>query len=178
MHRAVFLDRDGVINEVLTNRIRFVNKPKDFYLLPGVAQAIKWLNQEGYLVFVVTNQGGIGLGYMSEDMLEAIHQYMKQKLEESGAFVDGIMYCSHKPHEGCPCRKPKAYMLETLAEKHDVNLEQSYMIGDREPDIQAGQKAGCTTILVHARDDQTFGAAKVCADLKTAVSWILDGMKE
>lgn len=177
MQRAVFLDRDGVINEVLTKRVRFVNKPNDFYLLPGVEEAIKQLN-ETFFVFVVTNQGGIGLGYMREDMLDTIHHYMKQKLEMGGAFVDDIMYCSHKPHAECPCRKPKAFMLETLAKKYNVDLEQSYMIGDREPDIQAGKVAGCTTILVHSRDHQTFGAEHVCADLKSAVSWILEENKE
>ncbi|TSB47332.1 D-glycero-alpha-D-manno-heptose-1,7-bisphosphate 7-phosphatase [Alkalicoccobacillus porphyridii] len=173
MNQAVFLDRDGVINEVLSNRVRFVNRPSDLYLLTGVGESIRQFNEAGFTILVVTNQGGVGLGHMSEEQVETIHTSMKEKLSQDGAVIDDIMYCSHKPNSDCPCRKPKAYMLEKLAEKHQINLRESIMVGDREPDILAGQNAGCRTVLVHARTKQSFGADLVCKDLKAAVPWIL-----
>lgn len=172
-NQAVFLDRDGVINEVLTDRVRFVNHPNDFYLLNKVGDAIRQLNQAGYLVFVVTNQGGVGLGHLSENQLEDIHERMKGKLSQDGARIDDIMYCSHKPHSDCPCRKPKAYMLQELASKHHVHLKESIMVGDREPDIIAGKNAGCHTVLVHARKSYSYDADLVCEDLYAAIPWIL-----
>ena len=173
MNQAVFLDRDGVINEVLSHRVKFVNKPKDFYLLKGVGPAIKRLNEAGFLVFVVTNQGGIGLGYMTEERLNMIHQTMTDQIAEFGAVIHDISYCSHKPQADCPCRKPKAYMLEQLAKEHKVDIGKSIMVGDREPDILAGKKAGCQTVLVNAREEETYGADAVFSDLEHAVPWIL-----
>lgn len=148
MKKAVFLDRDGVINEVLSNRVKFVNKPEHLYLLDGVGEGIKILNDSGFLVFVVTNQGGVGLGFMKESMLNKIHEKMKEVIRESGGEIDDISYCPHKPHAGCACRKPEPEMIHKLAEKHQVNLKESYMIGDRDVDIFAGKKAGTKTILI------------------------------
>ncbi|WP_263706094.1 D-glycero-alpha-D-manno-heptose-1,7-bisphosphate 7-phosphatase [Shouchella tritolerans] len=173
MKQAVFLDRDGVINEVLSKRVKFVNDANDFHLLDGVAEAIRFFNKAGFLVFVVTNQGGIGLGYMKEKKLERIHEKMQADLKVLGAKIDDVAYCPHKPNEGCPCRKPKAYLLEKLAEKHHVDLSKSVMVGDREPDIRAGQKAGCQTVLVHARTNDDFQADARYPDLRAAVPWIL-----
>ncbi|WP_226668398.1 D-glycero-alpha-D-manno-heptose-1,7-bisphosphate 7-phosphatase [Metabacillus litoralis] len=148
MNKAVFLDRDGVINEVLSNRVKFVNKPEQMYLLEGVGEAVKLLNDAGYFVFVVTNQGGVGLGYMKEEMLLKVHEKMKHDIEEYGGKIDDIIYCPHKPHAGCACRKPEPEMLHQLAKKHNVNLNESFMIGDRDVDIQAGKQAGTNTILI------------------------------
>ena len=172
--QAVFLDRDGVINEVLTKRVKFVNKPSDLYLLDGVAESIKMLNESGFLVFVVTNQGGIGLGYMTEEMLKTIHTDLQNKLAKQGAKIDDISYCSHKPNSDCPCRKPKAFMLQKLAATHNVDLSRSIMVGDREPDILAGKEAGCQTVLVHSRSTYSYGADVVFQDLKNALPWILE----
>ncbi|WP_054709513.1 HAD family hydrolase [Bacillus sp. JCM 19041] len=177
MNQAVFLDRDGVINEVLTKRVKFVNKPSDFYLLDGVGEAIRLINDAGFFVFIVTNQGGVGLGYMKESMLSSIHKKMVKEFASLGAKIDGVAYCPHKPHEGCPCRKPEAQMIHELAEKHDISLHTSIMVGDREPDIQAGQKAGCQTVLVNARGEEDFGADAVFSSLFAAVPWILDQRK-
>lgn len=146
--KAIFLDRDGVINEVLTKRVKFVNKPSQFFLLPGVGEAIKMFNDYGYLVFVVTNQGGIGLGYMKEEQLEKVHDKMKHDLKQFGATIHDIAYCPHQPKEGCACRKPNAKMITDLAKAYEVNLAESYMIGDRDVDILAGKKAGTKTVLV------------------------------
>ncbi|MFB4211580.1 D-glycero-alpha-D-manno-heptose-1,7-bisphosphate 7-phosphatase [Shouchella sp. JSM 1781072] len=174
MNRAVFLDRDGVINEVLTKRVKFVNKPDDFHLLKGVALAIKQLNEAGLFVFVVTNQGGVGLGFLKEEMLLRIHDKMINDLEEKEAKIDDVAYCVHKPKAGCLCRKPGTQMIRDLAQKHHIDLKRSVMVGDREPDIEAGRAAGCKTILVGERYQGDFGADAMVKSLQKAVPWILD----
>lgn len=148
MQKAIFLDRDGVINEVLSKRVKFVNKPEQFYLLDGAAEGIKLLNDKGFLVFVVTNQGGVGLGFMKEEMLLKVHEKMVKDIMKSGGKIDDIIYCPHKPNAGCACRKPEPEMLIRLAKKHQVSLSDSYMVGDRDVDILAGKQAGTKTILI------------------------------
>lgn len=171
MNIGIFLDRDGVINEVLSQRVKFVNKPSDFYLLDGVGEAIKRFNDMRTKVFVVTNQGGIGLGYMKESALKAVHEKMKDDLAEFGAAIDDIAYCPHKPKAGCACRKPEPQMLVDLAEKHDIDLEASYMVGDREPDIEAGRKAGTKTVLIGGRDKDKAKADMYFSDLLSFAMW-------
>lgn len=175
MQEAVFLDRDGVINEVLSHRVRFVNKPSDFYLLEGVGEAIKSLNNMGFKVFVVTNQGGVGLGYMKESALEEVHQKMRDDLAAFGARIDDIAYCPHKPRASCACRKPGAQMLFDLAEKHGVSLRKSYMVGDRDQDIEAGKRAGTKTVLVGIREETKGEADMKFKDLLTFTKWLIDG---
>lgn len=174
MKSAIFLDRDGVINEVLSRRVKFVNRPSDFYLLPGVGEAISQLNNAGYKLFVVTNQGGIGLGYMKESTLKAVHEKMKEDLAEFGAEIDDVAYCPHKPHAGCACRKPEPQMLIDLATKHDVDLKKSYMVGDRDPDIEAGRKAGAKTVLVGKREGIRVEADMYFGDLLAFARWLTD----
>jgi D-glycero-D-manno-heptose 1,7-bisphosphate phosphatase len=172
MERAVFIDRDGVINEYR----RPVNTIADFYLIKTVPQAIKLLNEAKFKVFVVTNQGGIGLGFMEESHLLEIHHYMKQKIyEKSGGLIDDISYCPHKPKAGCPCRKPNSLLLENLAEKHGISLSDSFMIGDRESDIIAGMRAGTKTIFI---GDESENATVCKASLLDAVEWILATVTE
>jgi len=174
MNQAVFLDRDGVINEVLTHRVKFVNKPEDFYLLDGVGEAIHKLNKNGYKVFVVTNQGGIGLGYMKEKMLKKVHQKMKSDLRAFNALIDDIAYCPHKPYEGCACRKPKPKMIIDLADKHGIQLSGSYMVGDRKPDIEAGKDAGVKTVLVGNRKEEKDKEDMYFPDLLTFSKWLTE----
>jgi D-glycero-D-manno-heptose 1,7-bisphosphate phosphatase len=169
MQKAVFLDRDGVINEVLSKRVKFVNKPEQLYLLEGAAEGIKLLNDSGFLVFVVTNQGGVGLGFMKEEMLITIHEKMKKDIAKAGGKIDDISYCPHKPHAGCACRKPEPEMLHQLAKKHQVDLKESYMIGDRDVDIFAGKKAGTKTILI---GDQEGLADYRFSSLYEAAQWL------
>lgn len=152
LKRAVFLDRDGVINEVLSKRVKFVNKPEQMHLLEGVGEGIKLLNDCGFLVFVVTNQGGIGLGYMKEEMLTEVHEKMIKDIREFGGEIHDIIYCPHKPHAGCVCRKPEPEMIHRLAIKHEVSLKDSFMVGDRDVDIMAGKQAGTNTILIGMED--------------------------
>ncbi|MCP8615762.1 D-glycero-alpha-D-manno-heptose-1,7-bisphosphate 7-phosphatase [Salirhabdus salicampi] len=172
MSKAMFLDRDGVINEVLTNRVKFVNKPKDFYFLDGVGEAIKLFNDSGYKVFVVTNQGGIGLGHMKESDLHKVHDKMREDLKEYGAVINDIAYCPHKPHANCPCRKPKPKMILDLAEKYDIDVKQSFMVGDREADILAGKRAGTKTVLIGNREEVNIEADAVFSDLLSVANWL------
>ncbi|QKY70747.1 HAD-IIIA family hydrolase [Lentibacillus sp. CBA3610] len=172
MNKGMFLDRDGVINEVLSERVKFVNRPRDFYLLEGVGEAVKIFNDMGYYVFIVTNQGGIGLGYMKVDALTDIHNKMEADFGEFGAVIDDIAYCPHEPHANCPCRKPKPQMILDLAEKHNVNLSESYMAGDRAPDIEAGNQAGTKTVLVGGRNEHTVKADWYFPDLMSFADWV------
>ena len=174
MKRAVFLDRDGVINEVLTKRVKFVNNPKQLYFLPGVEEAIKSLNEHFDYVFVVTNQGGIGLGYMKEKQLHKIHDFMVAELKKKGATIHEVAYCPHKPKAGCECRKPNSKMIVDLGEKYNIDLEKSYMVGDTDRDIIAGKKAGTKTVFLGKRDPL---ADAVFPNLKEAAQWIIRDIK-
>lgn len=172
MKKAIFLDRDGVINEVLSDRVKFVNTPADFHLLDGVGEAIRRLNEAAYQIFVVTNQGGIGLGYMKAEDLISIHEKMYADLAIYGAKIDDLMYCPHKPKAGCSCRKPHPQMLVQLAKKHKINVANSYMIGDRAPDMKAGQYAGTKTVLVGNRKEDVE-ADMSFPDLRAFSNWLV-----
>lgn len=144
--RAVFLDRDGTIAE----DVNYCRRPEDFRLLPWAAEAIAVLNRAGMPVVVVTNQSGIARGYFDWETLQAIHDKMRAELAGAGARVDAIYVCPHHPGDGCPCRKPKPGLLVRAASDLGIDLGASYMIGDREMDVLAGQACGCTTILVRS----------------------------
>jgi D-glycero-D-manno-heptose 1,7-bisphosphate phosphatase len=172
MNRAVILDRDGVIND---NRHQpNVNHPEDLILFDFAAEAIRQLNQQGFLVLVATNQGGVGLNYMTKDALEAIHQEMMDRLKSQGAVIDGIAACTHAPRAGCNCRKPRPGLLYQLQRHFDVDLRKSYMVGDRQSDIDAGRAAGTKTVFVlSGADKECRGADHVCRNLLEAVDWII-----
>lgn len=148
--KAVFLDRDGTINKY----VGFLMKPEEFELLPGVAEAIKLINSSGYLAIVVTNQPVIARGDVTWAGMEEIHNKMETELGKNGAYVDAIYFCPHHPHKGfegeveelkidCDCRKPKPGMLLKAAEDYNIDLSQSYMIGDTDSDVEAGKAAEC-----------------------------------
>lgn len=148
MFQGVFLDRDGVINEVLTKRVKFVNKPGDFHFLTGALEGIRMLTEADFKLFVVTNQGGVGLGYMKNQMLEKIHLHMVNEIGVAGGKIEEVAACIHKPHEGCLCRKPGPKMIVDLAKRHTIDLPRSFMIGDRDVDIEAGKAAGTRTVFI------------------------------
>ncbi|RAL24064.1 D-glycero-beta-D-manno-heptose-1,7-bisphosphate 7-phosphatase [Thermoflavimicrobium daqui] len=167
MNKAVFLDRDGVINEVQTKRVKFVNHPSDLYIINGVPEAIAKIRELGYMTFIVTNQGGVGLGYISEKMLDKIHKRLKRELLKlnASAVINDIAVCIHRPNEGCNCRKPNSGMILNLAEKFAINLSESYMIGDMETDVMAGKKVGCKTVFIGETNNTQ--ADYICPDLRT-----------
>ena len=153
--KAIFLDRDGTINKY----VGFLRRPEEFELIDGVAEAVKKINQSGYLAIVVTNQPGIARGEATFEGLETIHNKMETLLGKEGAYLDGIYFCPHHPHKGyegevkelkieCDCRKPKPGMLLKAAEDFNIDLSESYMVGDGENDIRAGKSSGCKTVLV------------------------------
>ena len=157
--KAVFLDRDGTIN-VYKGFLRNVD---DFELIKGIGGAIRAINEQGYLVVVVTNQPVIARGELRKEGLEEIHNRMETELGEEGAYLDGIYVCPHHPHKGyegeiaelkfdCGCRKPKPGLLLRAAENLNISLEESWMVGDSENDIKAGRAAGCRTALIGAGD--------------------------
>lgn len=170
-HRGVFLDRDGVLNQAYG--FRPPNNVSELRLLPGAAEAVRYLHQGGMKVFVVTNQGGVGLGYMTPQELDAIHRKLLAEIEQAGGHIDEIMACIHKPKEGCSCRKPKPGMLTALAAKYNIDLGKSFMVGDREVDIEAGMAAGTTTILIETENVPTK-ADHICDSLSTAAQLILE----
>ena len=153
--KAIFLDRDGTINKY----VGFLRNIDDFELIDGVAEAIRKINESGYLAIVVTNQPVIARGEVSFNELEEIHNKMETLLGKEGAYLDAIYYCPHHPHKGyegerpelkidCDCRKPKPGMLLKAAEDFNIDLSQSWMIGDGQNDVVAGINAGCKTVLI------------------------------
>jgi len=151
--RAIFLDRDGVLNVEKT----FVLSPADMELYPQVGEAVKKINESPFLAIVVTNQSAVARNYITEQELGLIHQELRRQLDTAGAYLDGIYYCPHRevlaetPQNrdyimDCECRKPKPGMLLQAARDFDLDLKASYLIGDSVRDIEAGKMAGCTTI--------------------------------
>jgi len=146
--RVVFLDRDGVINKK-PEYGDYVKTWQEFEFLPGAVEAIKLLKDRGYKIFIVSNQAGIGRGLMTEQNLKEIHDNMIKEIEKQGASIDGIYYCFHEMSENCDCRKPKPGLLIKAAEENNIDLARVIFIGDDEKDEQAGQAAGCQTILLN-----------------------------
>lgn len=154
--KAIFIDRDGTIN-VYKGFLRNIN---DFELISKVGEAIKIINESGFLAIVITNQPVIARGEISWNELEEIHNKMETELGKFGAYIDGIYYCPHHPHKGykgervelkieCDCRKPKPGMLLKAAEDFNIDFSHSFMVGDSENDIKAGIAAGCKSILLN-----------------------------
>ncbi|MFZ2948794.1 MAG: D-glycero-beta-D-manno-heptose 1,7-bisphosphate 7-phosphatase [Desulfuromonadaceae bacterium] len=180
MKRAVFLDRDGTINI----EKEYLYQAVDFEFIPGAAEAIRLLNQAGIMVVVVTNQSGVARGYYTEDDVENLHRHIDRELERRGAHVDVWLYCPHHPAGRgsyalpCNCRKPLPGMLLDAAARHDIDLENSTMIGDKLADIEAGMGAGCRTVLVRtgygAETEHCVGPlTTICDDLLSAVKCLL-----
>jgi len=145
MKKAVFLDRDGVINK---ERKDYVKSVKEFQILDNISKAIKMLKEEGFLVIVITNQSAINRGLISIETLNEIHNYLQKILKENNTSIDDFYFCPHRPDENCQCRKPNPGMLVKAAQEHDIDMNQSFMIGNSLTDIQAAQKSGCKGILL------------------------------
>ncbi|MBS4539534.1 HAD family hydrolase [Clostridium sp. D2Q-11] len=165
MQKVLFLDRDGVIND---NSRKHVNKPEDLIVYENAKEALKKAYDAGYSIFVVTNQGGIELGHVSHEDMKKIHEKMIKDLE-------GI--CKIKDIEYCPyfktksnLRKPNPGMILKLAEKYNINLRESWMIGDMDTDIEAGLKAGCKTGKIGKKNKYAYVNGK---DLLEVINTIL-----
>ena len=149
--RAVFMDRDGTISE----EVGYINHPSRYRVFPYAAEAVRLLNEAGWLAILVTNQAGVARGYFTEDLIEAVHDVLKLELEHDGARLDAIYYCAHHPTVGelpyrfdCDCRKPKPGLIIRAAADFDIDLAQSWMIGDRHSDIELARNAGVHAAFV------------------------------
>ena len=176
--KAIFLDRDGTLNRL----VGFLRKPEELELLPGIAEAVKAINASGYLAVLITNQPVIARGEVTFDGLQTIHNKLETLLGAEGAFLDAIYFCPHHPHKGyageipelkisCDCRKPKPGMLLQAAKDLNIDLSQSWMVGDGEYDILAGTAAGCRTCLVGKEED--FGQTVSKTDVAEFVAHCL-----
>lgn len=166
--KCVFLDRDGTLNKY----VGFLRSIDELELLPGVAEAVRKINESGYLAIVATNQPVIARGEVTVPELQEIHNKMETLLGQEGAYVDAIYYCPHHPHKGyegeipelkfdCECRKPKAGMLLQAAKDFNIDLSASYMVGDGENDVQCGRNAGCKSVLITDNEAECMHFASV-----------------
>lgn len=182
MKRAVFIDRDGTISE----EVGYINHASRFNLFSYSADAINELHRNDYLAIVITNQAGVARGYFSEEMVQAVHKKMTGELAAAGAALDAIYYCAHHPSVGeppyrldCDCRKPRPGLLLRAANDLDINLSDSWMVGDRYSDIELAANAGVRSILVlsgygrgeweHKRDTWSIKPDLVAENLLEAV---------
>ena len=163
--RAIFLDRDGTLNK----EVNFLTNIDDLELLPGAAEAVKKINQAGYLAIVITNQPVIARGEVTLQQLNEIHAKLETLLGREGAYIDGLYFCPHHPDKGfegerpeykrdCECRKPKAGMVLQAARDFNIDLSASYMIGDRDKDVECGQAAGLKQSVLCERNGNLLEA--------------------
>lgn len=163
--RFVILDRDGTLIE----ERNYLADPDQVELLPGVGGALRKLSCLGLGLIVITNQSGISRGYFSSFQLEQIHYRLSQLLTLEKVKLDGIYYCPHLPEDGCVCRKPNVGLLEKASLKHNFDPQKSFVIGDKECDIQLGQNVGATTFLVQTGYGQkTINEETVCPNYVVA----------
>lgn len=191
MRPAVFLDRDGTINE----QMGYINHISRFQMLPRSAVAIRLLNDQQVPVVVVTNQSGLARGYFPESLLDEVHAKLVAELAAAGAHVDGLYVCPHHPEakeerfrQACDCRKPGIGLFTRAAQELSLDLSRSYLVGDRWSDLAAAVRCGATPILVltgYGRGDRAYigptqeiKPAFVAEDLFEAVQWILADLKD
>ena len=151
MTKAIFLDRDGVINQ---ERKDYVKKLDEFRIIDKTSDAINIIKNNGFLVIIITNQSAINRKLLSVETLNKIHEKLQSYLEKYGTSFDGVYFCPHTPSENCECRKPKPGLILQAVNDFQIDLAESYMIGDSETDIQTARNAGCKGILL--KKDQTL----------------------
>lgn len=183
---AVFLDRDGTINE----QMGYINHPSRFVLLPGVARAVRLLNEHGVLAIVVSNQSGVARGYFPLDLVHEVHGIMREELASQGAFLDDVLFCPHHPQgtvpgyaQACACRKPKSGMVDRARARFDIDMTRSFVVGDRSSDVELAYQCRLKGVLVktgYGRGEVRYvlpgkehQPAHVARDLEAAVQWML-----
>jgi histidinol-phosphate phosphatase family protein len=145
--RAIFLDRDGVINKYPGDK-QYVTKWKDFKFLPGAKKAIAKLHKNQFHIFVISNQAGVGKGLFSLEALDLITRNMLKAIKESKGKIDAVYYCTHRKNENCACRKPKAGLIDIARKNYPIDIRNSFFIGDTIRDVNTARLAGCKSILV------------------------------
>lgn len=173
MRRAIFLDRDGVLNRAFRHEDGKTHPPahpEELEILPGVLESCQALRRAGFLLIVVTNQPDVARGTQRREVVEVINNTLRDHLP-----VDEILVCYHDNHDNCPCRKPKPGLLLEAARTWGIDFASSFLIGDRWTDIEAGRRAGCKTVLVNAplADAEKSRPDHWAVSLPEAVQWIL-----
>jgi D-glycero-D-manno-heptose 1,7-bisphosphate phosphatase len=184
---AVFIDRDGTINE----EMGYINHVSRFVILPGVVEALRLLNENGFHAVIVTNQSGVARGYFPLDFVHELHDFLDAFLRKDHVTLDGIFFCPHHPNgsvpeftKRCNCRKPRTGLIDQACRSLEIDLQNSYVIGDRCDDIEFGRRAGVKGILVktgyglgeikYLLPHSTAKPAYIAEDLFRAVQWIIN----
>ncbi|MBW2649288.1 MAG: D-glycero-beta-D-manno-heptose 1,7-bisphosphate 7-phosphatase [Deltaproteobacteria bacterium] len=185
-NRAVFLDRDGTINE----EMGYLDSLEKLRIFPATFDAVRMINEAGMKVVVVTNQSGVARGFFDEDFVNSVHARINEILREKGAFIDRFYYCPHHPTEGvgryrisCDCRKPAPGMLIRASEELDIDLPSSYVVGDMEKDVEVANNVGARGILVRTGYGKNvvtsdIKPAFIAEDILAAAEWIMKDQKE
>ncbi len=183
MQRALFVDRDGTI----IHDPGYLSSVDQISFYPDVLDTLAQIKKQGLLLFIITNQSGVGRGYFDESQLSQVHEALTAMMSDAGVEVDAIKYCPHAPDEKCPHRKPSPNMVLDIAKKFDVDLKNSFFVGDKVSDIQTGKSAGCTTVLI--QHGKTFVELLQSNDFwvepdtgvdtpQDAFKWVLDQVSE
>lgn len=181
---AVFMDRDGTLNE----EVSYLSRMEQLRLYPQTLEAVRMINDAGMKAVVVTNQSGVARGYFTEEFVRSVHERINELLRAGGARIDGFYVCPHHPVYGngiykqdCACRKPKPGLLLRAAAELNIDLSRSYMIGDMLKDVEAGKTAGAKSILVRtgygSNIVRTDMPAFIAEDILEAVRWIMRDRK-
>ena len=169
MRKAVFLDRDGTIIE----DVNYLSRIEDIKLISGAKEALRLLKSKGYLLIVVSNQSGIGRGYFTKEFVDKANDVLNEMLD---GLIDAFYYCPHKPEDNCVCRKPKTALVDEAVERFGINRSDSFVIGDKESDIELGINANITPILVLTgygkRYKDSTKAKLIFDDILGAAKWI------
>jgi len=185
---AVFMDRDGTVNE----QMGYINHIRRFVLLPGSGEAIRRLNEHGFLAIIVSNQSGVARGYFPMELVYEVHDHMNMLLRREGAVLDGILFCPHYPggkvpeySRSCDCRKPRTGLIDQACRQFEIDMPNSYLIGDRCTDMELASRSGVKGILVktgyglgdlkYVLPDHPHQPFHVADDLLDAVRWIVGG---
>ena len=188
---AVFIDRDGTINE----QLGYINHLSRFVILPGVSEAVRLLNKNNWWAIIVSNQGGVARGYYPLELVDEIHAFLKSTLKEQGAIIDGIFFCPHHPagilpeySSKCACRKPETGLIDKAREAFDIEMSNSYVVGDRHVDIELASRLNLKGVLVktgyglgemeYIIPEKRLKPHHVAEDLLDAVKWILNEEKK
>jgi len=145
IRKAVFLDRDGVINK---NKDDYVKNVSELEIFSNISESIKKLKELGFFVLVITNQSAINRGLTTHENINKIHQTIQEHLKTHSTFIDAFYYCPHKPEDHCICRKPKPGLIIQATKEFNIDLKSSWMIGDRDSDIKSAELAGCNSIKI------------------------------
>ena len=172
-YKAIFLDRDGVIN-IEKN---YLYKIEDFEFISGVFDTLRELQKHDFKLFIITNQSGIGRGYYTLDAFNTLTSWMLKEFEKKDIFISQVEFCPHAPNENCNCRKPKTAMIDKILQNHNINVKESWLIGDKSSDIQCAKNAHISnTIQVktgHTFDDKESIADFVCDSIKDLIKIII-----